>query len=294
MWDKGMARWTLAIVIFRSAQASAESSTILRLAAGDLPIVAVSVNGSGPHDFVLDTGASCTVVDARLGRSLGLASLGETRLKTAIGTRAADRVRLETLSIGSVHARNLLALTTDLDEIQSVDRRVVGVLGYDFLSKHTFLLDYGAKTVTWDAGERAQGVPVSYDDSSRGIRLKLGALRLVLDTAATTLVLLQTKGAPLGLDVRIDGRSLSRISAVDGFRLVRTGSVRELAAGARTLRDVPLVLVSRAGATGEIEEDGLLPARLFQRIYVDPKNRYVIFDPTGAGAPSLSTSAREP
>jgi predicted aspartyl protease len=282
MWDGRRALSAPTIFVLASAAAFAESSSDLRLVSGGLPLVEVSLNGSGPFDFLLDTGASATVIDARIARRLRLAALGNTRLRTVNGTRPAERVRLDTLSIGSLQARNLLALTIDLSAFQSLEQRVVGVLGYDFLSKHSFLLDYDAKTVTWDPDEQVRGVPVSYDDSGRRIRLTLGALRLVLDTAATRLVLFPTKGASLGFDVRRDSRSLSRISALDGFRLVRTGTVPELAAVSPTLRDVPVVLVSPGDAAGTLEEDGLLPARLFRRIYVDPKKRCVIFDPTHA------------
>jgi len=71
-----------------------------------------------------------------------------------------------------------------------------------------------------------------------------------------------------------------------------TGSVRELAAGNRTLRDVPVVLVPRNEVSGALQEDGLLPARLFARIYVDPERRHVVSDPSVAGRPPVGASAR--
>src|SRR5689334_5038561 len=42
--------------------------------AGGRPVVDVRINGRGPYRFILDTGASTTVIDAGLNRELALPS----------------------------------------------------------------------------------------------------------------------------------------------------------------------------------------------------------------------------
>jgi predicted aspartyl protease len=282
MWDQGILGWTLSLAVFSSAPDLSETSIPLRIAADGFPIVPIFLNGYGPYDFLLDTGASCTLVDVPLSRKLGLAPLGETRLSTVNGTLPAERVRLDSLTVGPVRVRHLLALTADLHEIRSRDSRVAGVLGYDVLSKNDFLLDFGLRTVSWGMSEAVRGVPVSYQDAGRRVLIITGSLRLVLDTAATNLVLFQPEASSAGPAVRRDLRSLTRISAVGGSRLVRAGVLVELQVGERSFRDLPAALVPRSGVPRSLEEDGLLPARLFTRIYVDPRRRQVIFEPVYA------------
>src|SRR3984885_15784296 len=45
-------------------------------------IVPVSINGSGPYDFLLDTGCAKTIVDRRLADELGLSRVSE---RTVVG-----------------------------------------------------------------------------------------------------------------------------------------------------------------------------------------------------------------
>ncbi len=45
-------------------------------------IIPVGINGSGPYDFLLDTGCAKTIVDQKLADQLGLPRAGE---KTVVG-----------------------------------------------------------------------------------------------------------------------------------------------------------------------------------------------------------------
>ena len=52
-------------------------------------IVPVSINGSGPYYFLLDTGCSKTIVDRKLADALGLPRVGE---KTVVGVLASAQM----------------------------------------------------------------------------------------------------------------------------------------------------------------------------------------------------------
>ena len=60
-------------------------------------IVPVSINGSGPYDFMLDTGCGKTMVDQRLAEELHLSRVGE---KTVVGVMASAKMSV-------VHANSI-------------------------------------------------------------------------------------------------------------------------------------------------------------------------------------------
>ncbi len=47
---------------------------------GTRSVVAVKVNGAGPYDFMVDTGATITVLDTALFHELGLRAMGSSRI----------------------------------------------------------------------------------------------------------------------------------------------------------------------------------------------------------------------
>ncbi|HEV7499986.1 MAG TPA: aspartyl protease family protein, partial [Vicinamibacteria bacterium] len=57
-------------------------------------IVPVTVNGSGPYPFLLDTGSSTSIVAPALAARLLLASAGSTLQQTATAARRAALVRV--------------------------------------------------------------------------------------------------------------------------------------------------------------------------------------------------------
>jgi hypothetical protein len=85
MVRKNLVGWiVLATAVTGTAEARrpapADSRRVpLRLAAGRLLIVPVTVDGSGPYPFLLDTGATRSLVDEALAGSASLAAGGGDR-----------------------------------------------------------------------------------------------------------------------------------------------------------------------------------------------------------------------
>jgi predicted aspartyl protease len=109
-----------------------------------LVLVAVSVNGQGPYQFALDTGASATVLSAELAQSLGLKTVeapaitgGGGRVKTSIGT-------VESLAVGSTMRRNLSVVVADFLTMlsQVTGAKIDGIVGYNFLKNFSVTIDY--------------------------------------------------------------------------------------------------------------------------------------------------------
>ena len=108
-----------------------------------LIIVPVKVNEQGPFDFVLDTGASATIVSTKLAKDLKLSEelIGEGM--SAGGRISESMTRLESFAIGTATIKDLIAGITDLDELSQVlELKLDGIIGYNFLYCFRVTIDY--------------------------------------------------------------------------------------------------------------------------------------------------------
>lgn len=94
-------------------------------------VVSAIVNARHPATFLVDTGASYTVITPRMAKQLGL-KLGEDSatvpVATANGTVYAPLVRLKQLSLGGMHVENVEAVVADLGD----NNPISGLLGMSF------------------------------------------------------------------------------------------------------------------------------------------------------------------
>jgi predicted aspartyl protease len=101
--------------------------------------VQVMVNGRGPYDFILDTGASSSSVDRSLVQELQLPLTGATAYVQGIaGEALAPVVRVRTWTLGGKTLRSRAMPVFELG-----DSRVAGLLGSDELRR------FGAVTVDY-------------------------------------------------------------------------------------------------------------------------------------------------
>ena len=125
---------------------SASGELAFRLAGpgGAAIVVPVHINGRGPIDLILDTGATITCVDTSLAREL---ALPEQRLTigTAVGVGGAGRVRLhrvDSLRIAGAVARRINVCAMDLGAMRTVAPDVRGLLGLNVLKPFTVTIDF--------------------------------------------------------------------------------------------------------------------------------------------------------
>lgn len=110
-------------------------------------LVPVRINGQGPYEFVLDTGATLTCVDAALADSLGLPrARGQVGAGGGIqGTAGSMRlVEIDSMSIGSARAEGLTGCAVDLAQIRSMGIDARGLVGLNFLTPFRVTLDFAA------------------------------------------------------------------------------------------------------------------------------------------------------
>ena len=260
----------------------------LRLAAGRLLIVPVTVDGSGPYPFLLDTGATRSLVDEALADRLRLPRAGAVAHETAVAAGSATLVR-GTLDLGGIQ-REVLLIRTPLSSLADLNPRPLGVVGQDLLRQANWWIDYESASLVADAdgtvGEADLGerLPVYWHDDRPAIDTLLpdqGRLRLVLDSAASSPVLF--RAVPAGDRLRRTGSAT--LTTLDGPTAVPLASVGPLRAGRLSIPRVEAALLGET-ATPRLE-DGLLPTALFEAIYFDNRAGAVVLNPRRSGLLAL-------
>jgi predicted aspartyl protease len=240
--------------------------------------------GEGPFDFILDTGADTTVVDSSLASKLSLASLNRVQQTTLAGAQALAVSSMPNLAAGTAQVENLPVLVQDLSGLRKIDSHIEGIAGQDFLSHFNYLIDYRKHLVRIEQGSEIRGsiegepVPIEV----RGHRMIVASeaqsaertnLRLLLDSGANSVVLLPGASHALQLAVqenRADTTSSGRVE-------LKVGRVRALRIGSQQFHDLTVALA--AANPAERVGDGLLPTALFQSLYVNNREGFVVFNP---------------
>ena len=109
-------------------------------------IVQVKVNGKGPYNMLLDTGAEQSAVDLNTAKELGLKLTPIGGGKVVAAGKKENSLFLTSLpqiEVGSLEAKDLLAAATDFSKItQRVGIPVNGIVGYNFLKNRIVQFDY--------------------------------------------------------------------------------------------------------------------------------------------------------
>jgi clan AA aspartic protease (TIGR02281 family) len=107
---------------------------------GQVVIVEATLNKKTAAKFVVDTGASYTMISSAVAKELDIDTEQNSRtapFQTANGIIQAPLVSLESISVGGMEIRNLTAAVHDV----LADSRVAGLLGLNFLSNFRMDID---------------------------------------------------------------------------------------------------------------------------------------------------------
>jgi predicted aspartyl protease len=235
-----------------------------------LVLVRVHVNGKGPHHFVIDTGATTTMLDAELATELRLRGTGVMEVVTSGGTFRAPTGTLDELSVGGARFSSLGVSWMPLDEVRRGDRRIAGIIGQDVLGRRSLVIDYERRRVeltTKPCGSDDAAVDVAWSEGRPMVRAGVRGLgltqpaRLVLDSAANALILFTPRRSGRGLTSVSTHQATTTAEVVPKVRVEIEGIRREGLA----------VLIAPTAARAET---GLLPTAWFSRICIDaPRSR---------------------
>lgn len=140
-----------------AADTTVRASIPFRVDHGNL-FVEVLINGTGPHDFMLDTGSPVTAMDRGLARKLGL-EIESAGMASGAGGDSVPAGRVRGVGVrldGEEAAGDDGVYVLPLDSLMSpmADRTVDGVVGYPFFRDRVVELDFDATALRVHDPER--------------------------------------------------------------------------------------------------------------------------------------------
>jgi hypothetical protein len=265
-----------------TAAAAEPAWVALSIDAAGTVVAPVTINGSGPFLFLVDTGSSGSVISDALARHLDLEPIAATWVLTSASRQLRPVVRLDLTSIGTVRTEGLLASVVSSSQFAAIARSIDGIIGQDFLSGFNYTLDYRRRRLSWTAGDVINGdarLPLIAQNGRYLIEItssNASPVRLVPDSGANGFVVYSRKGLTR---VRLEPPAGEMaVHSLSGRQSAQTMWLRELKLDSLTVRNQPVAVIARE--QGEVVEgDGLLPLHLFDSVSFNADDRYIVLRP---------------
>jgi hypothetical protein len=259
-------------------------------------VVAVSINHTGPYNFLLDTGTQITMIDPSLAATLHLDTWGAALVAGVGSGQFASYAQLDLVEVGFHAVAGQKVLVYDLQNLHSADPHLRGILGEDFLEQFDLLIDNAHRRLCLDdsAAMRAEVkgphiplVATAEADEVGAIpglllitvRLSGGLrpVRLLVDSGVNEPILFNASEYMLlrpSHNVAVWG------SGVDGTQLILTALPPQVV----KIGSLELSGVSFFSTTAEKDSfvkgfDGVLTTGLFRRVFIDHADRFAVLEP---------------
>jgi len=260
--------------------------------------VPVKINGSGPYEFLVDTGAQLTIVEPSLAAELDLKAVAKGGVISV--TRYADvpMALADRIETGSVAVEQSIVAIENLGQLKELYPKIQGKLGEGFLEHFDVLLDYAHKVLCFDESgtmrDQLQGerVPLVAREIRPGTspvaQAILISVRLGSDRSRNTILRLDSgTNVSLLYAGRLEAPLWKQMENAKRCAVMHRSSVsltvmppQDVRIGTRFLRGIPFMTLVRTGNVVTIAgEDGLLPTGLFKRVFISHADHFVIFDP---------------
>lgn len=278
----------------RETDASLTGKLPFQLRDGFLILVQGRVGTRGNLKFILDTGTSKSLIDARLAKKLNLA---ERRQATGFNydrTIPLRMVAVPELLIGPIQESKVDLMVGNLSDYSAYAENVDGILGMDLLKSANFTIDYATRKITFRSSVHDGAALPEPFLSSPVVVLQLQGrpVRLVLDTGLQTTVLWQERLEKSVPALRTKGGSsevtIGRLSA-------RQVVLPEVSIGHATL-EMSVLLVKSPPAEILPGIDGVLgvAALKARRVTLDFPGRTLSWENARAGKPLLLVTQLQP
>jgi predicted aspartyl protease len=246
-------------------------------------IVPVTIDGTGPFRFMLDTGSTRTVVSAELTKKLRLPVVAQSVLITPSGRDLGILVQLNQLAIGGSNEVSVKALIGPRKHFAA--DAIDGIIGQDVLAPLIYTIDYERRRIVWHSGLAAsdlrQRLPLETTEGRLLVSLPQPAqaegapLKFVPDSGSDGFVLF-TRGPRFPLPAT--PLEVGLLRTLSGQRLVRRVLLDDIHVGGVILRNQTAVIVERNQPDTWLA-DGLLPLHVFARVTFHGPERYLVVEP---------------
>jgi len=246
--------------------------------------------------FILDTGATDSVIDSQLAKTLSLKVIGRTLGTGGAGTATALIFRGTTLKLRNVEAVNLTLYGFPLDSLSApFGRRISGVIGNDILKQLVVEVDYVSQVLNFYE-------PASYQYSGAGVvipitlegypfvraRITLDGRRVIegkfeIDSGATNAIMFNTPF--VDRNKLLEGISKSnqvRTGGLGGSAVAFSGRLKSMSLGSLQLENlIARFSLARRGDDASAKYDGLIGDDILRRFRVvfDYSRRRMMLEP---------------
>src|SRR5438034_2916564 len=264
---------------------------------GNLILLQARLNESGPLWFILDTGATDTVIDSQLAKALRLKATGRTVGTGSAGTATALIFKGTSLELPNIEATNLTLYGLPIDFLSApLGRRISGVIGNDILKQLVLEVDYESQVVnlyqpeSYSYSGSGEVIPVTLEDNLPFIRARIALAgrpviggKFVLDSGATGAILFNTPYVNRNKLLDSISKTIqSREGGVGGTAKAFSGRVKTIRLGSFQLEN-SVAKFSRAtrGDDASASYDGLIGGDILRRFKVvfDYYRRRMILEP---------------
>jgi predicted aspartyl protease len=229
--------------------------------------------------FLLDTGASSSVLDPQLARRLHLQQVPAS-ISVLGGSVQAESSVAPSLNVGLMQRDNVPVLIEDLSFLQkALPVRVDAIIGLDVLGQTAFVIDYAARQIhLGPLPALPDAIPMHMAGGLAIVDAQVNNLpaRLLLDTGASSLFLFARSTSGAVSDVRVS--AVQQSSGTIGESERKEVKLHSLRLGTAEFAQEPAFLVPD-GSRGGHPFDGLIsPAGLgIRRVAVDLARGEVAF-----------------
>jgi len=248
--------------------------------------IPVMIEGSGPFDFMIDTGSQATAVTHEINASLALAPRGTATLVGMASTRTVDMVGVDSLKVGRHEVFDLIAPVLNRTHVGAD-----GIIGLDSLQDFRVLIDFREESIAVE--------DMSAKNDRRGFeiivraRQKLGQLLItdaIVEGVRATVIIdtgAQFSLANNALKRRIRAKRQQEVTTTDvnGVSILGDLSiVRSLTIEGLSLTNVPLTFADAPAfeALGLADQPvlalGMQHLKMFDRVAIDFSNQRILFD----------------
>jgi hypothetical protein len=148
--------------------------------------VEVRVNGSGPYQFIVDSGADTSVVGTRIARELQLPLGTPVILNNMTDRNIVDRVKVDELTLGPTKIRHL-----ELPALRESDIGGAGIIGIDALVRQRVMMDFEKRLI-------------NVEDATKPVKSFPGDIVVTAQLKRGQLILTEVGTAGLSLQAVID------------------------------------------------------------------------------------------
>ena len=247
-----MMSWRIALLLpVALAAGTAQAAIVVPIQIEqNLVIAQVRVGTSPPLAFLVDTGASATVIDAARVPELGLAA-GSKGAGTAQGGEIeTEMIEGAVLRVGGAELRPARVAAIDLSGLAAgFGRRIDGILGYELFARYRVRIDYRRRRMILDppAGRAAAGeeIPIEIRGNTPFLTTRLTqsgrgrAAPLLVDLGATGALTLYSAYVAAHPEL-VPARTLQVSSGalLPGRFHARVGRIERMGIGRFAFRDV--------------------------------------------------------